>query len=317
MPSKQKLYGLFCWTHRGVNRERITQDTPIEVACQLSRTISIQYRTAEQVVKLSRGRLGRVFLFEEAFHQPTRNALRVIYQAIDWCRAEGAKLLIPDLFPDKVGAPVAQRSFGSYEGISQHLYLRKSSIDWDYLPTNAFHDELRQHFMECYAQERAARQAKRAQRLEAEHQKALKAAEEAERARKERAVQRRIEGMDQRRRSTGALPSGFGSEKWEGRFKASANGNLAKSEKARQKAHTLVNFIYKLLVPPGSYSYERIAHALNMEMMSCDTLAPPRAKLWDADNVRVYFHRYEHLVDLMPFDSRQYPRAVGERDTWF
>jgi hypothetical protein len=316
MPSDQKLYGLFCWTHRGVNRDRITPDTPIEVACQLSRTISIQYRTAQQVVKLYNGRLGKVFLFEEAFHQPTRNALRVIYQAIDWCRSERATLLIPDLFPDKVGAPVFQRKFGSYEGISQHLHLMKSEIEWHYLPTDTFHEELRQHFVECYALERAARQAKHAQRLEAERQKVMNAIEEAERARKERAVQRRIEGMDQRRKSTGVLPSGFGSDNWEGRYDASAKGNLAKSEKARQKAHAIVNFIYKLLVPPGSYSYERIAHALNMEMISFDTLSPPRAKLWNADSVRVYFHRYEHLVDLRPFDSRQYPRVAGERGAW-
>lgn len=97
LTSKPMRFAVFCWTHRGVGRQRIAPDTPIAEACELSLTIRTQYEDARLHADNLGGSLEKAFIFEESGNKATQKALPIIRRAMRWCEQNDAVLIVNNL----------------------------------------------------------------------------------------------------------------------------------------------------------------------------------------------------------------------------
>lgn len=114
---ERRKFAVFCWTFRSPDRERLTEDTPIEIACDLSLSIRAQYEGAAQKALMEGGEIERAFIFEESAHYMSPQGAEVLAKAIRWCAESDAWLILPNF--------ESVRSFAKYTG---YLYEFGASL---------------------------------------------------------------------------------------------------------------------------------------------------------------------------------------------
>lgn len=285
MVNAQKKFAVFCWTHHGIDRERLTNDTPIDEVCRLSVTIRAQYEAAKAKASNERGAIEKVFVFEEMAHQPSRKAILIIFEAIEWCRRNGATLLVADL------GKYANRDFAIYQAFSKYFTQKTKDVAMLYwvpedigcLP-NGHGETLRSYFKTRYQLEKRLRCAERKKRIEARQEAEAKAHFNA-------IVERRAEGV--RRVVKDGAKIGFGSPKWKERNAISTKGIVAQKIKAASHAEPILTAVHVKFPDVCAFTYQMASDFLNEAMNENSSLCPPRADRWNADSVRAYFNRHD------------------------
>lgn len=153
---ERRKFAVFCWTFRSPDRERLKEDTPIEIACELSLSIRAQYEGAVQRARLEGGEVVGTFVFEESAHYMSPRGAEVLARAISWCLANEACLILPDF--EKV------RHSGPYAGYLVEFGASLRAIEP--LPTMAHdpHGQVLAHFQKHEKRQRISKGVKAAVR---------------------------------------------------------------------------------------------------------------------------------------------------------
>lgn len=260
--NEQMRFAVFCWTHRGSGRERITQATSLEDAIAQSETIRTQYAAAIEHIRFHRGVLANVFLYEEKAHYPSPQAAFAVRRALRWCRENNAFLLVCDM------QVFRKRRFAHYESyLNEESGSLKRVLKECILPQEDI-SNLRIHFSDCHETERG-----------------------------ERIAKKRVAGYH-RAVASGAKPGFLGN--WEGKSEAGEKGRKAQQVRALSRAEPIIKFVWETTSECPGYGFSEIAMCLNEMAEEDPCYKPARSGAWTGNSIRVFYNRYCSRISVQP-----------------
>ncbi len=267
-----KPCAVFLWTHKGLGRERITSDTPLEVALAESKTMRVQYEAAQRYALSNGLKIDKPFMFEETGHLPTDRAFPTMRRAISWCKANSATLIIHALrsYPGRGFTSINMGIF------MKHFERNNPDVRIVWINPSPEEEGLREHFDEC----------RRAEKLR----------------RKNRRISIKLRRLVADDKFIPYLALG-GHDQSEARER----GRATQSESARLKALHILQELSLILRSPSLADYSDIAVSLNIIMQSDERVSPPRAKRWTEAGLRRYLKYHKNLWGLVGFSPPQSP----------
>lgn len=263
-----KPCAVFLWTHRGLDRPRITNDTPLETALAESQTMRAQFDAAQRRASINGWTLAKTFMLEETGHLPTDKVFPTVNRAISWCRANDAPLIMYTF------RGYRERGFTSYNAglYMDHLKRRNPDVCIEWLEPTQEDISLHEYFCES----------KRREKLRRRHIKASRTIKEriATNAFTPRYLLKSVE-IDREREK----------------------GHQTQSQIAASKARTVLSCISRIMMERTPYGYDEIAVTLNILMQDNDNLRPRRAKRWTEANLRRYANTHRDLWTETGFRS--------------
>lgn len=248
------------WTHRGLDRDRITDKTPLNEAIAQSVTLRAQYEAALNMARQMKCEIKKVFLFEETGHLPTHKVFPTINRAISWCHKHDAPLII--------------HSFRSYSGrgftsfrvglVKFEAEINRYGVYVSWINPTEPDESLLDHFERKRNIERECR---RRNILKIQQAKGL------------------------RRYVAAGGKLGFSAE-WEGKKAAREKGIATQIDNAKTHASYILSTVNHLIDERKGVTFADLAEILNIEMRSRPELCPVRAQSWTEYSLRRYVTRH-------------------------
>ncbi|CUW41781.1 protein of unknown function [Magnetospirillum sp. XM-1] len=260
MNRKRKPCAAFLWTHRGHDRDRIKNDTPLDVALAQSVTLKVQHKKAGEMARLAGFEISKVFLFEETGHLPTFKVFPTINLAMSWCERNDAPLIIHS-FRHHSGRGFSSLTTGRIK-FQTEINHRGIQIIWI---DPADRDEALHEYFEQQRDKERQRRRDKIKKL------------------------RRTAGLKKFISDGGKL--GFAAE-WANKKDAQSKGRAAQSDAAKERAKIIIDAVKNIKSDHKSVPNRHLADIINAMMMNNPELLPPRGTRWTEFSIRIYIKRH-------------------------